>query len=79
MIVSTCIPVTADELAATGWRTSTRSQGAGSNCVELGPVPDGTERVAVRDSKDRDGGVFVFAAPAWASFLSAVKTNTLHH
>ncbi len=39
MTPSTRIPVTADELAAIRWRKSTRSQGAGANCVEVGTVP----------------------------------------
>ncbi len=76
MTPSTLIPVTLDELAAVQWRKSTRSQGGGVNCVELGPVPDGSARVAVRDSKDRDGAVFVFAGAQWTAFLDTVRTGT---
>lgn len=63
------------EVGAVPWRKSSRSQGAGGNCVELGPVPE--DRVAVRDSKDRDGAVFIFAGPQWTAFLDTVKTGTL--
>ena len=32
-------PLTPEELAGITWRKSTRSQGAGANCVEVGAVP----------------------------------------
>jgi hypothetical protein len=54
------------------WRKSTRSGPASSNCVELGPLP-GADGVAVRDSKDRDGGFLVVDGAAWNGFLSTVK------
>jgi hypothetical protein len=51
------------------WVTSTRSQG-NNNCVE---VAKKSGWVAVRDSKDRDGGLLIVAGDAWTSFLSALK------
>jgi hypothetical protein len=54
------------------WRKSSRSGAASSNCVELGPLPK-VNGVAVRDSKDRDGGVLVVAGTEWTGFLAAVK------
>ncbi|MDR7301506.1 DUF397 domain-containing protein [Haloactinomyces albus] len=32
-------------------------------------------RTAVRDTKDRDGGMLVFGEHAWSGFLTAVKTD----
>lgn len=55
------------------WRTSTRSGGGGTNCVELGPLRDSSARIAVRDSKDRDGGTLVVGAEQWEGFLGEVK------
>ena len=62
----------AAELTAVRWRTSTRSASAGSNCVELGPVAR-SGRVAVRDSKDRDGGVLLVDGTRWTEFIGDVK------
>lgn len=50
------------------WRKSSRSGGEGGACVEVARVAGG---VGVRDSKDVRGGVLVFGAAAWSSFLAA--------
>ena len=60
-----------------GWRTSSRSANTGGNCVEVGPVRDETRRVAVRDSKDRTGGMLLCGTSQWTGFLAAVKTGAL--
>ncbi|WP_084628658.1 DUF397 domain-containing protein [Amycolatopsis nigrescens] len=53
------------------WRKSTRSgQGGNGNCVEVAFV---APSVAVRDSKQPDGGVLVVPAAAWADFLHSVR------
>ncbi|QUH04376.1 DUF397 domain-containing protein [Saccharopolyspora erythraea] len=57
----------------TKWHKSTRS-GSSENCVEVGFVPGA---VAVRDSKDKQGPVLAFAAPAFASFLTSAKAGRL--
>lgn len=54
------------------WRTSSWS-GSGANCVEAGAGSVPVRRVAVRDSKDREGGMLVFDAPDWAAFLASVR------
>jgi hypothetical protein len=59
-------------VAGTRWRKSSRSTSGSANCVELGPLPDGAA-VAVRDSKDRDGGTLVVGAEQWVGFLGDVK------
>ncbi|HEY3011092.1 MAG TPA: DUF397 domain-containing protein [Micromonosporaceae bacterium] len=61
----------ARELADTGWRTSSRSQS--TNCVEVAVLGAAAGAVALRDSKDRDGRVLVFARASWAEFIAAAK------
>lgn len=54
------------------WFKSSRSGGNGGDCVEvanLDPV------VAVRDSKQPDGGMLVFDRFEWASFIDATKSG----
>jgi len=53
------------------WRKSTRSNGAGGNCVEFAAdlAPD---LVGVRDSKQPDGPILQFTPTAWRSFLTTV-------
>jgi hypothetical protein len=51
------------------WRKSSRSANL-ANCVE---VARSGVAVGVRDSKDRDGAVLVFAAGRWADFVGALQ------
>lgn len=55
------------------WHVSTRSSSGGGNCVEAGPFTDGTDRYAVRDSKDRTGGTLVVTSTAWVAFLHVLR------
>ena len=55
-----------DEVPA-GWHKSTWSTDTG--CVE---VRVGTDRVHVRDSKDREGAVLTFTSAEWRAFLAGV-------
>ncbi|TDC32649.1 DUF397 domain-containing protein [Micromonospora sp. KC213] len=64
---------TAKMLPEVAWRISTKSDAGSGNCVEAGPVLDDTGRVAVRDSKDRDGTVLLFTVPGWKSFLDGIR------
>ena len=59
--------LSADGESVTGWRTSSRSKS--TECVE---VSLGSERVHVRDSKDRDGPVLTFTHVEWRAFLAGV-------
>ena len=61
------------ELTGARWRTSTRSSTNGGNCVEVADNLPGL--VAVRDSKDRDGGVLTFTPAAWRSFVVLTRTR----
>ncbi|MEV6349703.1 DUF397 domain-containing protein [Actinoplanes sp. NPDC051851] len=59
------------DLVGAVWHTSTRS--GGGDCVEVaGNLP---WLVAVRDSKDRDGGTLVFRRAAWSDFVADVKAG----
>ncbi|GAB7044891.1 DUF397 domain-containing protein [Catenuloplanes indicus] len=51
----------------TAWRKSSRCES--HTCVEIATLPG---IVLVRDSKDPDGEVLAFEAPAWRAFLAAV-------
>lgn len=66
-VVTACPPTVVD------WRVSTRSGSGSGDCVEVGPIADGSKRVAVRDSRDPDGSVIVYTWPRWAAFISALK------
>jgi hypothetical protein len=50
------------------WQESSHSSGSG--CVEVAFLDD---RVAVRDSKDRQGRVVVFSYREWAAFTGGVR------
>jgi hypothetical protein len=56
------------------WRKSSYSGGQG-NCVEVADLPDGG--MAVRDTKNRGGGMLRFSADAWAEFISAIKDGRI--
>ncbi|GGM60768.1 hypothetical protein GCM10011608_52290 [Micromonospora sonchi] len=61
------------ELTGARWRTSTRSSTNGGNCVEVADNLPGL--VAVRDSKDRDGGVLTFGPTAWRTFVASARRH----
>jgi hypothetical protein len=52
------------------WRASSRSQN--TNCVEVGEMETA---VAMRDSKDREGPVLVFARDRWIDFVASAKAG----
>jgi hypothetical protein len=63
--------VNSDELATARWFKSSRSNGEG-NCVEVAFLS--SERVGVRDSKDKGAGpAHVFTRAAWLAFVEATK------
>lgn len=57
-------------LAEAQWRKSTRSSPSCDNCVEVAFVGGA---VAVRDSKNRDGGVLIFTPDEWDAFVDGTK------
>lgn len=61
------------EKTGISWRTSTRSPDHGGQCVEAGPLSDGTGRVAVRHSHHPDGSIIVYTKEEWTAFLAGAK------
>ncbi|UIX34974.1 DUF397 domain-containing protein [Streptomyces sp. GQFP] len=59
------------DLKVATWRRSSYSNSEGGQCLE---VADDLPVVPVRDSKKPDIPALVFPAPAWASFVAAVRT-----
>jgi hypothetical protein len=53
------------------WRKSTRSSGGG-NCVEVSIAETG-DAIAVRDTKNRDGGTLIFPPSQWLAFIDGVR------
>jgi Domain of unknown function (DUF397) len=63
------------DLTDARWRKSSRSGNNGGNCVEVaGNLPG---LIAVRDSKDPEGAVLVFAPADWRLFAAGVKAGDL--
>jgi hypothetical protein len=65
--------ITAADLPPVRWHVSSRSPDAGGNCVEAGPIQDGTGRVAVRHSQDPNGAAIIYTPTEWAAFIGGVK------
>jgi hypothetical protein len=58
------------DLSQARWHKSSRSSDA-ANCVEV--ADSLADVVAVRDTKDRDGGTLTFSRDAWGAFVEGVK------
>jgi hypothetical protein len=59
--------------ARVAWRISSYSTQGGGNCVEAGPIDDGSERVAVRHSRRPDAEVIVYTRAEWEAFTAGVR------
>ncbi|MFJ3954781.1 DUF397 domain-containing protein [Streptomyces libani] len=70
-----CIEVSDDLLTTATWRKSSYSNQDGGQCIEV--ADDLPAVVPVRDSKAPHGPALLFGAPAWASFVTAVKSGEL--
>lgn len=60
------------DLTGATWHKSTRSDDQGS-CVEVAENLPGI--VAVRDTKNREGGTLVFSDAAWRVFIDSLKVD----
>ncbi len=56
------------------WHISSYSPSGGGNCVEAGPLTDGTGRIAVRHSHRPNGPTLIYPPAAWHAFLTTLKT-----
>ncbi|WP_026922584.1 DUF397 domain-containing protein [Glycomyces arizonensis] len=65
--------LSSDELAGIRWRISSRSDSGGGQCVEAGPLSDGSGRVAVRHSHHPEGSLIVYTRAEWDAFLAGAK------
>lgn len=59
------------DLTGAVWRKSSRSSSNGGDCVEVATNLLGV--VAVRDTKNRDGGTLLFTPNEWKAFLGGAK------
>ncbi|MGH3734534.1 MAG: DUF397 domain-containing protein [Micromonosporaceae bacterium] len=64
-----------DELTGVAWHISSRSGSTDGNCVEAGPLADGSGRVAVRHSKHPDGPAIIYTRAEWDAFVAGVKDH----
>ncbi len=62
-------------LASAIWRKSSYS-GTHGNCVEVATNLPGV--VAVRDSKDPEGGTLIFGPEEWSAFVAEVRIAPEH-
>jgi hypothetical protein len=60
----------AESLDGPNWRKSSHS-GTQGNCVEVATNLPGI--VAVRDSKDPEGGMLIFGQEEWTAFVAEVR------
>ncbi|THV40193.1 DUF397 domain-containing protein [Glycomyces buryatensis] len=71
--MSTEQELSGEELAGIRWKVSTRSPDNSGQCVEAGPLADGSGRVAVRHSQHPDAAVIVYTRAEWDAFLAGAK------
>jgi hypothetical protein len=53
------------------WRKASRSGNGGGSCVEVGTGLPG--KVAIRDSKDREGPKLAVSNQTWTEFVQDIK------
>lgn len=61
------------ELNSATWRKSTKSGGNGGGCIEVGAAAG---VIAVRDTKNRNGGLLAFSPQAWRELVAKIKNDT---
>ncbi|OEU86272.1 hypothetical protein DB35_14820 [Streptomyces abyssalis] len=69
------VPARAPAPGRTVWRSSSRSNAEGGNCVEVAHGSCGSGAVPVRDSKCPGGPGLLFGTQAWSVFVDALKAG----
>ncbi|WP_083983515.1 DUF397 domain-containing protein [Actinomadura hibisca] len=67
--------MSAPELTTAVWRKSSRSNGAGGECVEVANVRPG---IAIRDSKHPSGPSLSLDPQAWDALIHRIKAGSHH-
>ena len=68
-------PLPPAEREHVAWHISSFSPNGGGNCVEAGPLADGTDRVAVRYSHRPDAEVILYTRAEGEAFLADVRNG----
>ncbi|XHL93066.1 DUF397 domain-containing protein [Streptomyces niveus] len=55
------------------WRKSSYSSGDTGNCIEFARVSTG--RIAIRDSKNKQGPTLVVPTDSWSSFVGMARSD----
>jgi Domain of unknown function (DUF397) len=63
------------ELGEVAWHISTYSANGAAECVEAGPLGDGSERVAVRHSQRPDAETILYTRGEWEAFIQGAKAG----
>ncbi|MFG1998294.1 DUF397 domain-containing protein [Spirillospora sp. NPDC048911] len=61
-----------NDQSRTAWRTSTYSSTNGGECVEVAAL---SAQIGVRDSKNPEGPLIVFAEQGWTALISRIKNG----
>ncbi|MEZ7127632.1 DUF397 domain-containing protein [Nonomuraea sp. AD125B] len=56
------------------WHISSFSADGSGNCVEAGPIQDGSGRVAVRHSR-LHGEVIIYTKAEWQAFVAGIRAG----
>ncbi|MEV5413974.1 DUF397 domain-containing protein [Thermopolyspora sp. NPDC052614] len=67
--------ISPEELAGVAWHISSKSPDGGGQCVEAGPLNDGTGRIALRHSRRPNAEVIVYTRPEWEAFITGAKNG----
>lgn len=73
MKTGTAQELSSEDLTGIRWQKSTRSDSNGGQCVEVGPLADGSGRVAVRHSRHPEGSFIVYTRAEWDAFLAGAR------
>jgi hypothetical protein len=68
-------PTASADLSAATWRTSTRSSGGGSNCIEVARLPG---HIAIRDSKNPHGPALIITPATFRELTDTLRRGTLN-